>query len=197
MLSSTYIRKIFGSIYNKIGLKNKIGGIDMGDVFNEQLVEKKGTLKDNLLKAAIIVGALLLIFICSFVKFLMAFLLPIAVVVIFGAGFLMKRLNVEYEYVFTSGELDIDKIFNRNKRKRFINIDIRKIEIMAPIDSKEHQRELSNYEKITDCSSGVKNNNTYAAMLVRNGKREKLIIEPNEKMLKAFKKYIPRKIKQV
>lgn len=101
---------------------------------------------------------------------------------------------MEFEYVFTSGDLDIDKIFNKNKRKRFITVDVRKFEIMAPVDSKDHARELSNYQKIVDCSSGIKKENTYAAMVVRDGKREKLILEPNEKMLKAIKKYIPRKV---
>lgn len=166
----------------------------MGDIFNEQLVAKTNTLKDNILKAAIIFGAVFIILICSMIKFLVGFIMPIALVVIFGAVFFIRRLNVEFEYVFTSGDLDIDKIFNKNKRKRFITVDVRKFEIMAPVDSKDHARELSNYQKIVDCSSGIKKENTYAAMVVRDGKREKLILEPNEKMLKAIKKYIPRKV---
>lgn len=166
----------------------------MGDIFNEQLVEKKNTLKDNMIKAGIVVGALLVILVSSMIKFLVGFIMPITLVVIFGAVFLMRRLNIEFEYVFTSGDLDIDKIFNKNKRKRFITVDVRKFEIMAPIDSKEHARALSNYQKVVDCSSGIKKDNTYAAMVVRNGKREKLILEPNEKMLSAIKKYIPRKV---
>ncbi|QUH27585.1 DUF6106 family protein [Vallitalea guaymasensis] len=168
----------------------------MGDIFNEQLVEKSNSLKDNLIRVAIIIGAIVLIMVCSMVPVLVGFLIPIALVIIFGAVFLMRRLNVEFEYIFTSGDLDIDKIFNKNKRKKFISIDVRKIEIMAPVNSKDHASELSNYEKVIDCSSGTNNNNTYAAMIVRNGKREKLILEPNEKMLKAIKKYIPRKIMQ-
>ncbi|MCT4542656.1 MAG: DUF6106 family protein [Vallitalea sp.] len=168
----------------------------MGDVFNEQLVEKSSSLKDNLIKAAIIVASTVLILVCSMIPVLLGFLFPIAAVIIFGAVFFIRRLNIEYEYVFTSGDLDIDKIFNKNKRKKFISIDVRKIEIMAKVDSKEHARELSNFQKIVDCSSGIKKDNTYAAMIVRNGKREKLILEPNEKMLNAIKKYIPRKIMQ-
>lgn len=168
----------------------------MGDIFNEQLVEKNNSLKDNLIRVAIVIGAMVLIMVSSMVPFLVSFLVPIAAVIIIGAVFLMRRLNIEFEYVFTSGDLDIDKIFNKNKRKKFLTIDVRNIEIMAPVDSKDHASELSNYQKVVDCSSGTKKNNTYAAMIVRDGKREKLIIEPNEKMLKAIKKYIPRKIMQ-
>ncbi|GMQ56451.1 hypothetical protein AN1V17_08440 [Vallitalea sediminicola] len=168
----------------------------MGDIFNEQIVEKSNSLKDNLLRGAIIVGALVLIMICSIIPVLVGFLIPIAMVIIIGVVFLMRRLNVEFEYIFTSGELDIDKIFNKNKRKKFISFDIRKIEIMAPVNSKDHASELSNCEKVIDCSSGTQNKNVYAAMIVRNGKREKIILEPNEKMMKAIKKYIPRKIMQ-
>lgn len=168
----------------------------MGDIFNEQLVEKSSSLKDNIIRVAIVISAIVIIVICSIVPFLVGFLVPIAVVIIAGAVFLIRRLNIEYEYVFTSGDLDIDKIFNKNKRKKFLNIDVRSIEIMAPINSKDHASELSNYEKVIDCSSGINKNNTYAAMLVNDGKKIKLIIEPNEKMLKAIKKYIPRKIMQ-
>ncbi|MCT4686441.1 DUF6106 family protein [Vallitalea sp.] len=168
----------------------------MGDIFNEQLVKKSNSLKDNLMRVAIIIGAIVLIMVCSIIPILVGFLIPIAMVLIFGAIFLMRRLNVEFEYIFTSGDLDIDKIFNKNKRKKFISIDVRKIEIMAPVNSKDYASQLSNYEKVIDCSSGTNSNNTYAAMIVRNGKREKLILEPNEKMLKAIKKYIPRKIMQ-
>ncbi|GKX30941.1 hypothetical protein SH1V18_34210 [Vallitalea longa] len=168
----------------------------MGDIFNEQLVAKSNSLKDNIIRVAIIIGGILLIMVSSMVPFLVSFLVPIAVVIIIGAVFLMRRLNIEFEYVFTSGDLDIDKIFNKNKRKKFLTIDVRNIEIMAPVDSKDHASELSNYEKVVDCSSGMKKNNTYAAMIVKDGKKLKLIIEPNEKMMKAIKKYIPRKVMQ-
>jgi hypothetical protein len=168
----------------------------MGDIFNEQLVAKSNSLKDNLIRLAIIIGAIVLIMICSMIPVLLGFLFPIAIAIIFGAFFLIRKLNIEFEYVFTSGDLDNDKIFNKNKRKKFISIDVRKIEIMAPINSKDHASELSNYEKVIDCSSGTNSNNTYAAMIVRDGKREKLIIEPNEKMLNGIKRYIPSKVKQ-
>ena len=42
--------------------------------------------------------------------------------------------NVEYEYIVTNGELDIDRIIARRGRKRMINIKTNAYELIAPYD---------------------------------------------------------------
>lgn len=49
--------------------------------------------------------------------------------------FLKQREYVEYEYTFTGGDVDIDRIIEARKRKRVISFDIKDIYMMAPVGS--------------------------------------------------------------
>lgn len=55
-----------------------------------------------------------------------AFILTVAA--IFGGVWLTKQLNVEYEYIFTNGEMDVDIITSRTDRKRLITFKCKDIE---------------------------------------------------------------------
>lgn len=49
--------------------------------------------------------------------------------------FLKQKQYVEYEYIFTNGDVDIDVIMEQKKRKKVINFDMNDIYIMAPLGS--------------------------------------------------------------
>ena len=156
----------------------------MGDVFNEQIVKRRQTAKDSAIKFCLV---LLVILIAVVMIFVNAAFMPIVVAAAaFGAWFLMSYLNVEYEYAFTNGEIDIDIIYNKSRRKRLMTVKVKEFEIMAPTDSTEHAHAFQVAQEVVDCSSGTDSNAAYACLLSHNSKRVKLIIEPNEKMLKAI-----------
>lgn len=165
----------------------------MSDVFKEQIVKKIPTTKDFLIKA----GLVLLVIVIFFVS---ATLIPsFAMFIVLAAGvgvyYLFSFFNVEYEYVFTNGELDIDIIYNKNRRKRVFNADIRSIDIMCRIDDNNHIHDFNGAQEIKNYSSGKENENTYAFMTSYKGKRIKVIIEPNEMMINAFSTVLtPRKL---
>ncbi len=169
----------------------------MGDVFKEQLVKKEITPKNNLIKAGIIVGAILIILISSMliVFSIVRILFPVILLVVLGgAYFLLTMQNVEYEYVYTNGELDIDRIINKSRRKRVFSSDVRAIEIIAHIEDKNHANEFKSLEKTLDFSSGKIKPNTYVGRLSYEGKMVKLIIEPNESLQQAMLSLLsPRK----
>ena len=50
---------------------------------------------------------------------------------------MFRNLNVEYEYVFVNGDLDIDKIMNKARRKRMFSVDADQMELLAPVGSVE------------------------------------------------------------
>ena len=87
------------------------------DQFAEQLVRKYHSPKDDLKRAGIIAGAVL-VCIISVLLVLMGY--PIALVLpvcaVWLAWYLLKLQNVEYEYSCTNGVLDIDKILGQDKR---------------------------------------------------------------------------------
>ena len=163
----------------------------MGSVFKEQIVKRQSNIKDNLLRAGIIIAAVLISFIA--LTMLEGFGMFVAAAAVFGAWFLMSFLRLEYEYAFTDGELDIDVIYNRSRRKRVFSARVNDFEIMAHVDDKMHMGSFHSAQEVRNYSSGVTTDNTYAFLTNHNGKRIKVIIEPNEVMLKAIATVLTRR----
>jgi len=171
------------------------GGGFLGDVFKEQLVKKAVTGKDTALRFGIVALAVIIFFFCLMIPGIQQFAAFVAIALIFGAYFLISRRNVEYEYVFTNGDLDIDVIYNKSKRKRLFSSSVRDFEIIAHVQDTAHTHELSGAAETKDYSSGIVGPNTYAFVMSYKGKRTKFIIEPNEMMIKAFSTVLtPRKL---
>ena len=162
----------------------------MGDVYKEQIVKRKQTSKDSLKRGGLVVGALL-IFVLA-LNFLPAFAPVIGTAGVVAAFFLSSYLKVEYEYVFTNGELDIDIIYNRSRRKRTFSCSVRDIEIMAHVEDPNHLGAFNGAQETRDFSSGVVGPETYAFLIAHGGKNLKVLIEPNEKMLLAFRSTMSR-----
>jgi len=167
----------------------------MDDIFKEQLIKKAPNLKDTLIKACIITAAFILSFLSLvFLGAYISFLASVAVfAIIFAAYYAFGQLNVEYEYIFTNGELDIDCIYARSRRKRLITVNVRELEIMAHINDKEHLRDFDSATATKDYSSGRVTDNTYAFLYRHKGVVTKFIIEPNDTILKAFGTAMPRR----
>ena len=163
----------------------------MGDVFNEQIVKKQGNFTDTLKRMGI-VSLIFVIFFVSF-TFVAAFAVFIGAAAVFGGMFLMSYLNVEYEYVYTNGELDIDIIYNRARRKRLFSTVVKDFEIMAHVEDKTYAGAFGGAQEIINCHSGEIGPNTYAFLTTIKGKRSKVIFEPNEKMLKAISTSLSRR----
>ena len=91
----------------------------MDDFYTEQLIKKQADSKDTLKKVGLIaltVASVLLVFVIP-----VGIILPVVMIVIDVLMF--RNLNVEYEYVFVNGDLDIDKIMNKARRKRMFSVD--------------------------------------------------------------------------
>ncbi|MCL2462870.1 MAG: DUF6106 family protein [Defluviitaleaceae bacterium] len=164
----------------------------MRDVFNEQLVKKRPTMADTAKKAGLI-AACVLIGLISFYFFpgLAVFILAAA---IFGTYWLFRRMNIEYEYVYTNGELDIDIIYAKAKRKRLFSGDTKDFEIMCAVLDTAHQRDLENVrDKPKRYYSGVVDDSTYAFIASYKGKRSIYVIEPDAEMLEAISSTVPKR----
>lgn len=95
----------------------------------EQIVSKSRTASDKGKAVLIIIGMAL---ISSVVLFFAIFAFPLlailAVGTVIGGIYLLNGLEVEYEYIITNNEMDIDKIIGRSKRKRMITVDLSRAE---------------------------------------------------------------------
>ena len=163
----------------------------MGDVFNEQIVKRNNTFQDTLKRAGIF-SVVLVITVLSF-TFVTNVAIFIVAALLFGAVYLMSYLNKEFEYVFTNGELDIDVIYNRSRRKRLFSVSVKDIEVMAHIEDKSHEHAFTTAQQEFLCHSGENGPNTYAFLAVVKGKKSKVVFEPNEKMLRAISTTLNRR----
>jgi hypothetical protein len=165
----------------------------MGDIYKEQIIKRKPNTKTTIYRAGLI-GAVALVFIVG-TFYLGGWGTTLALIAGFGAYFAMGFLYVEYEYTFTSGELDIDIIYNKSRRKRVFSGQVKDFDIMAHVGDKVRMGDFSSAQETVDYSSGVVSDDTYAFLANYKGKRLKVIIEPNEMVFKAIASSLtPRKL---
>lgn len=160
----------------------------MSDFYTEQLIKKKMTGKDIMIKIGMIaltVLSVLVVFI-----FPMGIILPVALIVI--DVFVFRGLNLEYEYLFVNGDLDIDKIMNKSKRKRVFSMNVADMEVLAPVNAGE----LMQFQraKVSDYTSNSGNADVYAMVVLEKGVHRKILFEPNEEIVEGFYMMAPRKV---
>lgn len=116
-------------------------------------------------------------------------------IVILGAIFYFVRgkSDLEYEYLYVGGELSVDKIIGKQKRKAVINMPIEKIALVAPTDSEPLEEYKNRDLKKLDFSSNTKKP-TYTVIF--NGKeiQYRILMELNEEMVTAMYNMAPRKV---
>ena len=163
------------------------------DNFYEQLISTKKSTKYNIANVGMYVtGFLAITFIGG------AQLIPGIALILIGVGlfFLKKKFFVEYEYVCTNGEIDIDKIIEMKKRVRVISFHVKDAEIIAPEDS-YHVKDFANKpEKIINCIPEGCEMKPYIAMLTGGTVRAQLKFVPSQELIDICFKYNPRAIKK-
>ena len=164
----------------------------MSESYVELLVKKKKTPKDSILKGLMIAGIVILVLIGLVIPLVLIEAIALGVL----AYFKMPGLDLEFEYLYVNGELDIDKIMSKVKRKRVGSFDISKAEMVAPVKSHEldYYRQSKDM-KVVDCSSGEDHANVYG-MVIKDEKGMKLVLfEPNQEILDDMRRIAPRKVK--
>ena len=109
--------------------------------------------------------------------------------------FLYKRnLFVEFEYAFTNGEVDVDKILNMKKRKRILTFNVKDIEIMA----EENSDFIKDFPKkpLDEMNAIPKNfsQGAYVAIITGRGQKVQLRFAPDAQFIALCYKYNPRAV---
>ena len=165
------------------------------DYYIEYMVRKKTTIKERLIIAGSVVPAAIV----SLLLFLI--LIPLnqgmfAMLGIAAAWYGFYRIagisHVEFEYMMTNGDLDVDRITARRNRKRLLSISAHTIEVLAPVFR------LGEYAvteaKVVDASIDSKGADTYFLIAYQNSQRILLFFNPSERILEMFQKHNPRKV---
>lgn len=160
----------------------------MSEYMVEQLIKKRRTTKDRMIQVGLIVLTILSALLCGNIIFLVLFLVLVIV-----DYYVLRRMDVEYEYTCFDGMLDIAKVMNKQFRKELLSTDMKKdMEVVAPSDHPELQ--YHEVEKVLDYSSKILEHKTYTMVTLYKGQKVKVVFEPNEKLLNAIRDVAPRKV---
>lgn len=186
------------------------------DVFMEYLIKRHRDTKDYIIIGLIIAGALVLSVVLLCVLFILSLSMStmgenvaqfssivtsVGVLFIAGIWWLAVKLihsrDVEFEYILTNSDLDVDKIMAKKGRKRIISIDFKNIEIMANINDNDHNYDYRNRTeniKLYDVTGNKTNGNVYFIDTEIECENVRILFQPTSKMLDAIKKFSPGKI---
>lgn len=162
------------------------------DNFYEQLMTTYKTVPYKMASFFMYVGAILGVAMI-YLNFVTALLL---LAISGGLFFLSRSLYIEYEYDFTNGDIDIDKIIHMSKRKRTVSFNVKDIEVLAPINSDSIKDFSGKPDKLISCYPATYEGNIYIAMVTGGADRFQLKFAPDEEFLNLCYKYNPRAIKK-
>lgn len=162
----------------------------MNESYVECLVK---TETNNLKKLArfVLVMVTVVFGILTFMGYIMAFFIALAAGVC--AYFVYLHSDIEYEYLYIDKELCIDKIMAKTKRKKVGTFEIERMEILAPFKSYHLDGFNNRTAKILDYSIGREYQPDKRFVMYYDGSK-KIILSPNEELLKAIRTIAPRKV---
>lgn len=162
----------------------------MSESYTELLIKRKASFGMILVKSLLIglIGA-------CFVLTMLGNPFTLLGVVAFGACFYMVRgkTDLEYEYLYVGGELSVDKIINKQKRKPLINMQMEKVELVAPTNSEKLYEYKNKSLKKLDFSSHTGRPN-YTVIYHGKDIQYRVLVELNEEIVNAMYNVAPRKV---
>jgi hypothetical protein len=168
----------------------------MSDVFMEKIVARRKNGRDYLKIFGIMSAGLVLLFLIVIFGTYVSVLLPLLLVGVgYGEWYLLTSMTREYEYIVTNGDLDIDMIIARRKRKRVFSAKSKEFELMAKVGSDDYRQASRAQRKLLDCSSYMEDPENWFILAEYKGQRLMVVFSPNEQMLKSLKRFNPSRIK--
>ncbi len=169
----------------------------MMDMFTECLIKRRKHFKEY----AVIFPLITLGFAATL--FYLAFRYAILGGMLSGVGFAaivmmwwgiivaITNKNQEFEYTVTNSDIDIDMIIAQKKRKHLISLNVKDVEIMAPIEQLDKNE---TFAKTIDASAHDKRFDVYFISATVKGEKTKILINPSRKMLDILKTFKPEKV---
>jgi hypothetical protein len=108
----------------------------------------------------------------------------------FASKIMRDRQYKEYEYIFTNGNLQIDVIYNKKKRKTLYDIDVKNFEEFG----KASEISVSSGVKKVVCIPWNNKDEKYVFLTSANGKQA-VYIAPNQDILKYINIYVVKRAK--
>jgi len=163
------------------------------DTYSEQLVSRPSTGADKAKKLLISFAAILIASVLMFLSIIFAaYSLILLVFVVLGGGvYIASNMDVEYEYIITNNEMDIDKIIGRRKRKRMVTLELSCAEAFAAYPPAE---DIS-ADVTVHATTGYEKNAAYMVVQHNTYGKVMLIFNPNQKTREAIMQEIPNQLR--
>jgi hypothetical protein len=160
------------------------------DTFFEQIVR----IKKSVGTLALVIFIWFLAISLAVFFFMTSLLGPLSAIVIigilYGAWWLTTKFNVEYEYIVTNEDMDVDKIINKSARKRLASITLSKVERVEKFNPALIQN-VKKESLLFAC--GQNDPNAYLIVTSPDDSKVNYIVfSPNEKLQAAIKKSLPK-----
>ena len=170
------------------------------DTFIEQIVAKrKGGKEIGIILLTVIFGT---IFLLSLTMLMMTQTLLVSLVpfvwigVIFGAWWIITQQNIEFEYCITNGDIDIDVIISRRRRKRIVSVRGSKIEDAGKYRPEQWQNRKVDRFVMTASSLSAENLRYFTYHSKKRG-QTLVVFEPNERVSDEFRKGLSGPVRMV
>lgn len=171
------------------------------DNFAEQLVVKHQSSSDRMKKMAVFVIGCLMTILLAVVAVLTLgsgtlismIALILAAATGFGTYYFMQESYVEYEYTFTNGELDIDKIVAKKKRIELVTLNVKNFKDFGKyFDAPEENEDMT----VIFATDNIESHEYYADFDHESYGSSRLVFAPNERMLENISRSLPAALRK-
>lgn len=162
------------------------------DHFYEQLITTSKTGTYKIVNGAMYVFAI--VGLASFTTNLILVVILLAMAIV--CFFYKQKLFVEYEYQFTNGEIDIEKIIEMKKRSKVVSFNIKEVGLIATDGSAAIKDFYNKPTSIVKCYPSTSKKKVYVAMVTEGNNKMQLMFVPDEKFLELCYKMNPRVVKK-
>ncbi len=164
----------------------------MNDMYREILVAKQKTAMDTV-KVFVTVALTAVLAVAGLLITPVALIAAILAGV--GAWFAINGSNIEYEYQYVNGDIDVDRISNKSRRKRVASFDIANLEILArtgshDLDSYKDRKEMKRF----DFTDGREETRSWTGIYNGTGSFTEVKLELDEEIVNDMRRYAPRKV---
>lgn len=163
----------------------------MNECCVELLMKRKKKTSDTMKEIGAVLGGILIIVIS------MLLIPPFGIfgfLLFFFAFYLHKKHDIEYEYIYVNGDMDVDQIMSKTRRSHVHAVNFRQAMVVAPIHSTHIKEYSGKIKEIVDVTTLYPDREVYAAIIEKEKGLEKVLFEPNEEILQGIRQIIPRKL---
>lgn len=165
----------------------------MDNTFIECMVRKEDDSMRLVKKIGMIIGVLLM-------NAAVLLIIPVGISVSMVVSFLIffffwRRIDREYEIIYTDGLMDFDVIYGRSSRRRLLSVDAKQFQFIVPAESEAKKNQVAaKYDKELNIGRTAEpNEKSYVGVVTKDEKTWKVIFEPNDRIVQALRRYIPNK----